>query len=349
MITVCHLSVSYSSVCFNFITTCLIFSVLNMSFMASCEWHLNSTNFGFHTLYGRGMSISCTFLFTAMQFVASPLKSWLRHWDLPPISSHYLILFSTSPPLLNYNKQKTNKQTNKNTLNKNKNILFKSHQLYWIDLLKKNGNRSVPMLTTTSWMTLYHLSKAQYINHIFLVWWHRHSVILKTTDFKTSTILVCMILNGKGSPTGCGLHFFFNRSIQYSWLFSNKTFLLMCKLCCHAVANALSRWVQSSNLSWLYSNLKINQMEERQSCRCALSLLHIGNKVVNLWHTPNTWEMVKCLQWLERVYDDQIKLLQQLVASHPVSVSAFNFSFAHAQWTSFLLMKGELSSSYSSI
>ena len=40
-----------------------------------------------------------------------------------------------------------------------------------------------------------------------------------------------MILNGKGGITGCGLHEYnfvsvlFNRSIQYSWLYLNKSFL----------------------------------------------------------------------------------------------------------------------------
>ena len=48
--------------------------------------------------------------------------------------------------------------------------------------------------------------------------------------FKTCTMMVYMILNGKGFLTAYGLHgcsfvsFFFNRSIQYSWLFLNKIF-----------------------------------------------------------------------------------------------------------------------------
>ena len=48
-----------------------------------------------------------------------------------------------------------------------------------------------------------------------------------------STILVYMILNCKGSLTGCGLHGYslvsilFYRSIQYSCLFLYKNFLLL--------------------------------------------------------------------------------------------------------------------------
>ena len=48
--------------------------------------------------------------------------------------------------------------------------------------------------------------------------------------FKTSTILVCMILNGKGCLTGCDLHGYsltsalFNMSIQYSCCLKIKHF-----------------------------------------------------------------------------------------------------------------------------
>ena len=38
----------------------------------------------------------------------------------------------------------TIKQTNKNTWNTNKDVLFTDNQLYWIDQLKKNGNRLYP-------------------------------------------------------------------------------------------------------------------------------------------------------------------------------------------------------------
>ena len=63
-------------------------------------------------------------------------------------------------------------------------------------------------------------------------------------DFKTSTILVYMIINGKGSSnwlwsTWVQSYFrsFFNRSLQYSWWVLNKILLLVssvfvCLFCC---------------------------------------------------------------------------------------------------------------------
>ena len=63
---------------------------------------------------------------------------------------------------------------------------------------------------------------------IVALWLHRHSV-----GFKTSTILVYMILNGKGCLTGCGLHGYsrvpvlFNWSIQYRLLSSSSIIILL--------------------------------------------------------------------------------------------------------------------------
>ena len=53
--------------------------------------------------------------------------------------------------------------------------------------------------------------KIMYAN-IVALWLHRHSVILN------STVLVYMIINGKGSPTGCGLHGYGLVSILYTYI-----------------------------------------------------------------------------------------------------------------------------------
>ena len=71
--------------------------------------------------------------------------------------------------------------------------------------------------------------------------YHKHQycavflvVAQELRDFKTSTILVYMILNGKGELTGCMgtvlVPLFFNRLIQYSCLFLDKTFLLVSRI-----------------------------------------------------------------------------------------------------------------------
>ena len=49
--------------------------------------------------------------------------------------------------------QETTKQTNTNTWYKSKNV-FKDNQLYGIDRLYKNGNKTLPMYTSTSYNPL---------------------------------------------------------------------------------------------------------------------------------------------------------------------------------------------------
>ena len=87
---------------------------------------------------------------------------------------------------------------------------------------------------------------------------HRHSMILK------QAILMYMILNGLGGLTGCGVHgyslsFISNRSIQYSCLILNKTFLLQLQMLlflCFDVSVCYSwaveeKWMTTSSMSWL--------------------------------------------------------------------------------------------------
>ena len=130
--------------------------------------------------------------------------------DSPPIISH-LMSSSFSPPLLNYNIQKQEQK---------KSWFFLS-QLYWIDVKKWTETRLYrpqPVRCPLPFIIIY--------TNIVLVL-KSQSASCATTE--TSTILVYMILNGKGRLTGCGPHGYsllfpgiFNMSIQYSWLFMNK-------------------------------------------------------------------------------------------------------------------------------
>ena len=84
---------------------------------------------------------------------------------------------------------------------------------------KIEKKKTQSMYTTTCWTTFTILKHALLCLFFFVV-------VKALSDFKTTTILVQLILNGKGSNwstwvESC-LHFFFIGSNQYSWLFLNK-------------------------------------------------------------------------------------------------------------------------------
>ena len=80
-------------------------------------------------------------------------------------------------------------------------MFYLSNQLYWIDLLKKNGNETRLYPCRPLLVRYPLLFKVTYINIVPVL---KSQSACATT--KNSTILVYTILNGKGFLTGCGLH-----------------------------------------------------------------------------------------------------------------------------------------------
>ena len=115
-----------------------------------------------------------------------------------------------------------------------KNVLYKNKQLYWIDLLKKNGNKTTHVYHNQLDM-FYHLKSCTPILCCFL-WLHRKTVISKPVQHW------CMV---KGL-TSCGLHGYSLVSVlktgvnPISWLFLNIIFLLFCFKCFFLVCFVVS-------------------------------------------------------------------------------------------------------------